>query len=181
MCGRKKLNTMELYLKSAKKQFEYYKGLGEKTMLQLDDAGLFWKANEECNSIANIIQHMHGNMLSRWTDFLTTDGEKEWRNRDAEFETVLTTREQLMQKWNEGWDCLFGALNSINDSNWNTTIYIRNEPHSVVDAVNRQLAHYPYHVGQMVMIAKERAGNWKVLTIPRGDSAAFNAEMFGKK
>lgn len=171
---------MELYLKSAKKQFEYYKGLGEKAMAQLNDADLFWQANEECNSIATIVQHMHGNMLSRWTDFLTTDGEKEWRNRDAEFEQVLKTREQLMQIWNEGWACLFNALDIINESNWNTTIFIRNEPHTVVDAINRQLAHYPYHIGQMVTIAKERAANWKALTIPKGNSQAFNAEMFNK-
>jgi hypothetical protein len=169
---------MELYLKSAKKQFEYYKGLGEKAIAQLNDADLFWQASNECNSIATIVQHIHGNMLSRWTDFLTTDGEKEWRNRDAEFETVLTTREQLLEKWNEGWMCLLSAIDSINEHNWNTIIYIRNEPHSIIDAVNRQLAHYPYHVGQMVMIAKERAANWKALTIPRGNSAAFNAEMF---
>lgn len=169
---------MEAYLKSAKKQFEYYKGVGEKTMAQLNDTDLFWQANDECNSIATIVQHMHGNMLSRWTDFLTTDGEKDWRNRDAEFEQVSNTRAQLMQVWNEGWACLFNALDTINESNWNTTIHIRNEPHTIVDAVNRQLAHYPYHVGQMVMIAKERAGNWKALTIPKGNSQAFNAEMF---
>jgi len=169
---------MELYLKSAIKQFEYYKGVGEKAMAQLNDADLFWQPNAECNSIATIVQHMHGNMLSRWTDFLTTDGEKDWRNRDAEFEQLLNTREQLIQKWNEGWTCLFNAINLINESNWNTIIYIRNEPHSVVDAVNRQLAHYPYHVGQMVMIAKERSSDWKALTIPKGNSKAFNAEMF---
>ncbi len=172
---------MEPYLKSAKKQFEYYKGVGEKAMAQVNDADLFWQANEECNSIATIVQHIHGNMLSRWTDFLTTDGEKEWRQRDAEFEPVISTRQALMDIWNEGWACLFNALDTINEFNWNTTIYIRNEPHSVVDAINRQLAHYPYHVGQMVMIAKERAGSWKALTIPKGNSQAFNAEMFGKK
>nr|WP_294789824.1 DUF1572 family protein [uncultured Mucilaginibacter sp.] len=172
---------MEQYLKSVIKQFEYYKGVGEKAIAQIQDADLFWQANEECNSIATIVQHIHGNMLSRWTDFLTTDGEKEWRKRDAEFEHVINTREQLMQIWNEGWVCLFNALDTVNESNWNITIYIRNEPHTVVDAINRQLAHYPYHVGQMVMIAKERAADWKALTIPKGTSQAFNAEMFGKK
>jgi hypothetical protein len=149
-------------------------------MAQLTDADLFWQANEECNSIATIVQHLQGNMLSRWTDFLTTDGEKEWRNRDAEFEPGIDTREALMDIWNEGWACLFNALDTINESNWNTTIYIRNEPHTVVDAINRQLAHYPYHVGQMVMIAKERATSWKALTIPKGNSQAFNSEMFNK-
>ena len=176
-----KVNAMEPYLKSAIKQFEYYKGVGEKAMAQLNDADLFWQANDECNSIGTIVQHMHGNMLSRWTDFFTTDGEKEWRRRDEEFEQILNTREQLMQKWNEGWACLFSALDAINEADWNTIIYIRKEPHTVVDAVNRQLAHYPYHVGQMVMIAKECAANWKALTIPKGGSQAFNAEMFGNK
>jgi hypothetical protein len=169
---------MEQYLKSAIKQFEYYKGVAEKAMAQLNDADLFWQANEECNSIATIVQHIHGNMLSRWTDFFTTDGEKEWRNRDAEFEPVLNTREQLMQKWNEGWACLFNALDTINESNWHTTIYIRNEPHTVVDAVNRQLAHIPYHIGQIVFIGKMRAQAWTALTIPKGASKAFNAQMF---
>ncbi len=171
---------MELYLKSAIKQFEYYKGLAERTMAQINDADLFWRANDECNSIAVIVQHMHGNMLSRWTDFLTTDGEKPWRTRDAEFEDGINTREALMQKWNEGWACLFNALDNITDDGWNSTVYIRKEPHSVVDAINRQLAHLPYHVGQIVMIAKERATEWKSLTVPKGGSAAFNREMYDK-
>lgn len=171
---------MEQYLKSAIKQFEYYKGVGEKAIAQIQDADLFWQANDECNSIATIVQHIHGNMLSRWTDFLTTDGEKEWRQRDAEFKPIINTREALMNIWNEGWACLFNALNTVNESNWNTIIFIRNEPHSLVDAINRQLAHLPYHVGQIVLIAKQRASNWKSLTIPKGQSAAFNAAMFNK-
>ena len=171
---------MEQYLKSAIKQFAYYKGLGERTIAQLTDADLFWQTNPECNSIAMIVQHMHGNMLSRWTDFLTTDGEKEWRKRDAEFEPAIITREALINIWNEGWACLFNTLNSLNESDWNTTVYIRSEPHSVVDAINRQLAHLPYHVGQIVLIAKQCASDWKSLTIPKGNSQAFNAEMFGK-
>ncbi len=171
---------MEQYLKSAIKQFEYYKGVGEKTIARIQDADLFWQANEECNSITTIIQHMHGNMLSRWTDFLTTDGEKEWRQRDAEFEPAINTREALMEIWNQGWACLFNALNSLNESDWDTTVYIRNEPHTVVDAINRQLAHLPYHVGQIVLIAKQRASDWKSLTVPKGQSAAFNAAMFNK-
>jgi len=172
---------MEQYLKSAIKQFEYYKGVGERTIAQIEDADLFWQTNEECNSIATIVQHMHGNMLSRWTDFLTTDGEKEWRKRDAEFEPSINTRQALMDIWNEGWTCLFNALNSLNESDWNTTVYIRNEPHSVVDAINRQLAHLPYHVGQIVLIGKQRSSHWQSLTVPKGQSAAFNAAMFGRK
>ena len=178
---RAKIDTMELYLKSAIKQFEYYKGVAEKAMAQIRDADLFLCANTESNSIGIIIQHMHGNMLSRWTDFLTTDGEKEWRKRDEEFEHVVDTREKLMVLWNEGWVCLFNALNSLEDSDWNTTVYIRTEPHSVVDAINRQLAHLPYHVGQIVLIAKQHAGNWNSLTVPKGQSAAFYAEMAKKQ
>lgn len=168
---------MEAYLNSAKKQFQYYKSLGEKTMAQLEDKDLFWCYNDESNSIAIIVQHLWGNMLSRWTDFLNTDGEKEWRNRDQEFEVTITTREVLMEKWNEGWQRLFDALDSITPVDWDKDIYIRNERHSVVDAINRQLAHYPYHIGQIVFIGKMAASGWKALTIPKGQSQAFNAEM----
>jgi len=124
---------------------------------------------------------MAGNMLSRWTAFLTTDGEKESRNRDTEFESIITTRQELLAKWNEGWDCLFNALNSITEADLEKTIYIRNEPHSVVDAINRQLSHYPYHVGQIVFIGKMLAGaDWNSLSIPKGKSDDFNAEKFNK-
>ncbi len=150
-------------------------------MAQLKDEDLFWVYNAESNSIAIIVQHLWGNMLSRWTDFLTSDGEKEWRNRDLEFESVINTKEELMEKWNAGWQCLFDALDAIKPGDWDKTIYIRNEPHSVVDAINRQLAHYPYHIGQIVFIGKMAAGDWKALTIPKGNSQAFNDEMFGKK
>jgi hypothetical protein len=169
---------MDTYLNSAKKQLQYYKSVGEKTMTQLKDEDLFWVYNGESNSIAIIVHHLWGNMLSRWTDFLTSDGEKEWRNRDQEFESVINTKDELMEKWNAGWQCLFDALDSIKPEDWDKTIYIRNEPHSVVDAINRQLAHYPYHIGQIVFIGKMAASNWKALTIPKGNSQAFNAEMF---
>lgn len=172
---------MDAYLNSAKKQFQYYKSLGEKTMVQLQDKDLFWRYNDESNSIAIIVQHLWGNMLSRWTDFLTSDGEKEWRNRDLEFESVTNTREELMEKWNTGWKCLFDALDSITPADWDKDIYIRNERHSLIDAINRQLAHYPYHIGQIVFIGKMATGDWKALTIPKGNSQAFNAEMFNKK
>ena len=143
---------METYLNSAINRFEYYKTLGEKTFEQVGDDGLFWQYNEESNSIAMIVQHLAGNMLSRWTDFLNSDGEKESRNRDAEFETVIKSRAELLEKWNAGWACMLGALKSISSEDWGKTIYIRGEAHSIVDAINRQLAHVPYHVGQIVFI-----------------------------
>ena len=169
------------HLESAQKQFEYYKLLGEKTFAQLSNEQLFWKYNEESNSIATIVKHLTGNMLSRWTDFLTTDGEKETRNREAEFENDVKDKQTLMAIWNKGWDCLFTALNSINESNFNTLIYIRNQEHTIVDAINRQLAHYPYHVGQIVFIGKMVTDSkWTSLSIPRGKSTAYNNEKFAQ-
>lgn len=173
---------MNDYLTSTRKQFEYYKMLGEKTFAQLTDEQLFWQYNAESNSVAIIVKHLWGNMLSRWTDFLTSDGEKEWRQRDAEFENDIATREELINKWNEGWHCLFGALDSLTTDDLNKDIYIRNERHSVVEAINRQLAHYPYHIGQIVFIGKMVCDtSWASLTIPRGNSKAFNKDMFAKK
>ncbi len=170
----------ENYLDSVKQQFLYYKSLGEKTMAQLKPEELFMQPNEDCNSIAMIVQHLAGNMLSRWSNFLTSDGEKEWRNRDAEFETVLKTKEELMQKWDEGWACLMNAINGINPAQLDNIILIRNEPHTVVQAINRQLAHYPYHVGQMVFFAKQLKGNsFESLSIPKNKSDDFNKEKFG--
>ncbi|MFT2009702.1 DUF1572 family protein [Pontibacter sp. 13R65] len=169
------------YLYSARKQFEYYKLLGEKTFDQLTDEQLFWQFNEESNSIGIIVKHLWGNMLSRWTDFLATDGEKEWRNREAEFENDIKDRTALVLKWNEGWTCLFKVLDSLNESNFNSTIYIRNQGHTVMEAINRQLAHYPYYVGQIVFISKmARNEQWSSLSIPRGGSRKFNQEKFSK-
>ena len=177
--GEAHTTSMETYLNSVKKRFEYYKLLGEQTFAQLEDEGLFWQYNEESNSIAMIVKHLSGNMLSRWTDFLTSDGEKPGRDRDAEFANDTKTRQQLLAIWGGGWDCLFNALNSIKEDDWEKDIYIRGERHSVVDAINRQLAHYPYHIGQIVFIGKMIAGsNWRSLSIPRGNSEAFNAENF---
>jgi Protein of unknown function (DUF1572) len=156
------------YLESVKKQFEYYKLLGEKTVEQMPEEALFWQYNTESNSIATIIKHLSGNMLSRWTDFLTTDGEKEWRNRDGEFEHDIETKADLLTVWNEGWACLFEAINSITEADFDTIIYIRNERHTIVEAINRQLAHYPYHIGQLVFIGKMVCQeNWKSLSIPK--------------
>lgn len=169
------------YLTGARKQFEYYKTLGEKTFSQLTDGQLFWKYNDESNSIAVIVKHLSGNMLSRWTDFLTTDGEKEWRNREKEFNEEGDSRPQLMQQWAAGWAALFEALDSVNADNIFSTVYIRNQGHSVADAINRQLAHYPYHIGQIVFIGKMALNKeWNSLSIPRGASEVYNAEKFSQ-
>ena len=167
------------YLESVIKQFEYYKLLGEKAMEQLPDEKLFWQYNEESNSIAVIVQHLHGNMLSRWTDLMNSEGEKEWRNRDAEFESIITTKEELLTKWTEGWECLLTTLQSLTEDDLDKIIYIRNQGHTVMEAINRQLAHYPYHVGQMVYIAKMVSGDgWKSLSIPKGNSGTYNSGKF---
>lgn len=169
------------YLESVKKQFEYYKMLAEKTFNQLEDPQLFWKYNEESNSVASIVNHLWGNMLSRWTDFLTTDGEKAWRDREAEFDNDIKDRAELIIRWNEGWECLFKALNLLNANNFNTTVYIRNQGHTITEAINRQLAHYSYHVGQIVFIGKMvKDEKWVSLSIPRGKSKKFNEEKFAK-
>ena len=167
------------YLTSAKQQFNNYKLLAEKTFEQLSDEQLFWQFNETSNSIAIIINHLWGNMRSRWTDFLTTDGEKEWRMRDEEFENNLKDRETLLLKWNEGWDCLFTTLNILNAGDLTKQILIRNQPLSVVEAINRQLTHYAYHVGQIVFIGKILCNDkWKTLSIAKGNSKEYNAELF---
>lgn len=173
---------MELnHIVAAKKEFLYYKQLAEKTFAQLPDEALFWQYNPESNSIASIVKHMSGNMLSRWTDFLTTDGEKEWRNREAEFDNDLKTREQMLQVWENGWKCLFNALDSINENNADRIVYIRNQGHTITEAIYRQLAHYPHHVGQIVYIGKMVLNDqWKSLSIPRGESQKFNDEKFSK-
>ena len=161
------------YLESVKQQFDYYKLLGEKALDQLEDDQLFWQYNEESNSIAVIMKHLWGNMMSRWTDFLTSDGEKSWRKRDAEFEQDIKTRKELIEKWDEGWLCLYEALDTINKDNFSTTVYIRNKEHTVVEAINRQLAHYAYHIGQLVYLGRMiRGEQWKSLSIPKSNSKA---------
>lgn len=151
-------------------------------MDQLEPEQLFTAYDEDTNSIATIVAHLGGNMLSRWTDFLTTDGEKDWRDRDAEFGHSLSDKAQLLAKWNEGWNCLFHALDSLNPDQLEQIIYIRNEGHTVIEAINRQLAHYPYHVGQIVYAAKLlKKEEWNSLSIPRNKSAQFNSEKFAKE
>jgi hypothetical protein len=169
------------YLESVKQQFEYYKILGERTFAQVDDEKLFWQCNESSNSIATIVKHLWGNMLSRWTNFLTEDGEKEWRNRDAEFDNDILTREELIDKWNQGWECLFNALSSLKAEDLEKEIYIRNQGHTITEAINRQLAHYPYHIGQIVFIGKIVCDkSWSSLSIPKGSSDAYNTEKFSQ-
>jgi hypothetical protein len=169
------------YLESVKAQFKHYKAIGEKTFDQITEDDLFWQYNEESNSVAIIVKHIWGNMMSRWTDFLTADGEKDWRKRDEEFDADIKTKEEMLDKWNQGWGCLFTALDAITEDDLNSkTVYIRNEGHSITEAINRQLAHYPYHIGQIVFVGKMASSNWRALTIPKGNSNQFNKEMFSK-
>lgn len=170
------------YLESVKKQFLYYKTLGEKAMGQLEPEQLFVSINKDTNSIATIVKHLSGNMLSRWTDFLTSDGEKEWRNRDAEFEETIETKEELLANWNKGWDCFLDNLNSLQAEQLSQIIYIRNEGHTLIEAINRQLAHYPYHIGQIVFYAKMlKNSEWTSLSIPKNKSNSYNSEKFSKE
>jgi uncharacterized damage-inducible protein DinB len=159
---------MDPFLESAKKQFRQYKLLGEKAMEQLSAEQLFIQHNENSNSIAVIVKHMAGNMVSRWTDFLYTDGEKPWRNRDEEFEEMAADKTALLQQWEKGWTCLFDAIEQLDTKDLSAAVYIRNEKHSVIEAVTRQLCHYSYHVGQIVFYAKLlKEGEWNSLSIPK--------------
>ena len=170
-----------LFLQSAIKRLSYYKELGDKTFEQLNDADFHFQPNEESNSIAIIIQHVAGNMLSRWTNFLTTDGEKEWRNRDTEFEELHLSKQQLLDFWEKGWNCCLNSLNSLNEEDLLKIIYIRSEGLLAVDAINRQLAHYPYHAGQIIYLAKIiKNKNWQNLSIAKGNSDQFNHQMQAK-
>lgn len=176
------METDIAYLESVKKQFLYYKTLGEKAIEQLEPEQLFISLNEDTNSIATIVKHLSGNMLSRWTNFLTTDGEKEWRHRDAEFENDLPSKEEMMSVWNKGWNCFLSTLDSLKPEQLSEIIYIRNEGHTVIEAINRQLAHYPYHVGQIVFYAKIlKNSNWESLSIPKNKSDSYNSDKFSKE
>lgn len=173
------MNSNEQYLTSVKKQFEYYKTLAEKAMDQLEPEQLFIAVDENTNSIAAIIKHMSGNMLSRWTDFLTTDGEKPTRNRDAEFEITTADKNNILQKWNEGWDCFFTTLATLQPEQLSDIVYIRNEGHTVIEAISRHLAHSAYHIGQIVFYAKQlKDGSWKSLSIPKNKSKDYNEAKF---
>ncbi len=166
------------YLEDSIDVFNHYKKLGERAIAQCPDAALFTTLDPESNSIAIIVKHMAGNMRSRWTDFLTTDGEKPDRNRDTEFEDPPTTRSELMEMWERGWKYVFGALEPLSDANLTRTVTIRTEPHSVMQAINRQIAHYCYHVGQIVYLARHFAGDkWQTLSVPKKKSSEFNKKV----
>ena len=166
------------YLEDSLEVFRSYKKLAERAMDQVTDEQLYAALDEETNSIAIVVKHIAGNMRSRWTDFLTTDGEKPNRDRDAEFENPPATREALLQTWNDGWSLVFQALEPLSDADLGRTVMIRSEPHSVMQAINRQIGHYAGHSGQIVFLAKHlTASNWKPLTIPRNKSAEFNKRV----
>ena len=171
------------YLKDSIAMFRYCKKQGETAIAQCPDEGLFALPDSESNSIAIIVKHMAGNMRSRWTDFLTTDGEKPNRNRDSEFEEPAKTRAEVLQLWEAGWQCVFDALEPLSDADLTKTVMIRAEAHSVMQAINRQVAHYSYHVGQIAFLARHYTGpSWKSLTIPKKQSQQFNADVAaGKK
>ncbi len=168
------------YLKDSIDLFRYYKKLGDRAMAQCPDRGLFETFDAESNSIAIVVKQMAGNMRSRWLDFLTTDGEKPDRNRDTEFEQPPKARTELLELWERGWKYMFDALEPLTDADLARTVTIRTEPHSVMQAINRQMAHYSYHVGQIVYLAKHFAagtGQWMALTVPRGQSRQFAADV----
>jgi hypothetical protein len=169
------------YLKDSLDLFRYYKKLGERAMNQCPDEGLFATLDAESNSIAIIVKHMAGNMRSRWLNFLTSDGEKPDRNRDTEFEAPPQTRPEMLALWEKGWKYVFDALEPLSDADLAKTITIRGEPHSVMQAVNRQLAHYAHHIGQILFAAKHFAtintGRWDSLSVPRGKSSQFTADV----
>lgn len=169
------------YLRDSIGLFHYYKKLGERAMAQCPDKGLFVILDAESNSIAVIVKHLSGNMRSRWTNFLTTDGEKPDRNRDMEFEDPPKTRAELMALWDRGWNCVFDALDPLTDADMDKTVTIRKEPHTVMQAISRQLAHYAHHIGQILFLAKhltvQATGKSQSLSVPRGKSAEINAKV----
>ncbi|HMH21106.1 MAG TPA: DUF1572 family protein [Puia sp.] len=172
----------EIYLQSIVKRLLNYKELGDKTFAQLGEKDINYKPNSESNSIAIIVRHVSGNMLSRWTNFLTEDGEKDWRNRDTEFSEQDLSRTQLLDIWEKGWKCLLDTLRSLKEEDLLKTIYIRHQPLTAIDAINRQLTHYPHHIGQIVYIGKLiRNGSWTSLSIPKGQSQDYNKQMQGGK
>lgn len=164
------------YVEDSIAVFRKYKKMAENAMAQLSETQLSATLDSDMNSVAQLVKHISGNMVSRWTDFLTTDGEKPDRDRDSEFNTPPATRAELLAQWERGWQCLFAALEPLTDADLSRTVTIRGEAHSVMQAINRQMAHYAGHIGQIVFLAKHLSGpEWKALTIPKGKSAQFNA------
>lgn len=175
------MEAAENFLAISTKMFRYYKGLADKAMALLSEEEIHRAPGAESNSVAILVSHMSGNMLSRFTDFLTTDGEKEWRNRDAEFEDRYNSKEAMLLDWEKGWACLFGTLESLSAGNMTDLVYIRNEGHTVLEAITRQVAHYTYHTGQIVYLAKQiRDKDWQSLSIARGGSQSYNQDKFSQ-
>ncbi len=166
------------YLKDSLDLLRFYKKTAERAMAQAPDKAFFQELDPQSNSIAIVVKHMAGNMRSRWTDFLTSDGEKSWRHRDSEFEAPPQSRAEVMAQWEAGWNCTFAALDPLTEADLSRTVTIRSEPHSVMQAISRQIAHYAYHVGQIVYLARYFSGDkWQAVTIPRRKSAEFNARV----
>lgn len=170
---------IEDYLSNIKTQFLSYKEVADKTINQLSEDDLHWKFNEESNSIANILIHVSENMLSRWTDFFNSDGEKDWRDRDSEFENQSFSKIELIEKWESGWKVLFEALDSLNKENFHQPIYIRNKKVKLIESITRQIAHYPYHIGQIAYVGKMILDSkWKTTSIAKGKSKEFIEAQF---
>ncbi|MCS1382185.1 DUF1572 family protein [Lysinibacillus sphaericus] len=168
----------ETYLKAVRERFKTIKADGDKAIAQLDIEQLHWAFNEESNSIAVIVKHVSGNMISRWTDFLTTDGEKTTRNRDEEFIDSIDTKEELLTIWEKGWQVFLDSLLSLTEMDLMAHVFIRGQQHTVIDAIERQMAHYAAHVGQIIYVGKQIKGEeWKTLSIPRGQSQLFTEAM----
>lgn len=175
------MGYQENYIKSVLFEFKRYKTLGDKTFAQVNEKDIHWVNSAYDNSIAIVVKHIVGNMFSRWTNFLTEDGEKTWRNRESEFNEAYGSKSEMIQAWEKGWQCLFDALESITSDNFDSEIKIRNEAHTIFEAVNRQLAHYANHVGQIVYIGRMIKGNkWISLSIQKGGSEEFNQEKFSR-
>jgi hypothetical protein len=174
--------VIENYHSDAVQSFRNYKRLAERAIEQVRDEEFFAAIDAEANSIGVVVKHIAGNLVSRWSDFLTSDGEKPSRNRDTEFEMIGDTRESLMEYWERGWKTLFDSLEPLTAEDFSRTVTIRGEPHTVVEAVNRQLTHYAYHIGQIVLLAKHfKSSDWKTLSVPKSKSAEFNKFLADKQ
>lgn len=172
---------MNNYITSIIKQFDYYKTAGDKTLQQLSFEEMNWQSHDNSNSVSIIVKHMVGNMLSRWTNFLIEDGEKDWRQREQEFEATYTNKDQLIADWEKGWQCVYDAIKPLKNKDLERIVYIRNESHTVADAIFRQLGHYSYHIGQLAYIGVSiKNTDWQSLSIPKGQSVQFNSEKFSK-
>ncbi|WP_371068975.1 DUF1572 family protein [Sediminibacillus sp. JSM 1682029] len=176
------MNLGNEYLNIVIQRFKSVKSLGEKTIKQLSERDIYWVYNAESNSAAIIVKHLSGNMVSRWTDFMNSDGEKLDRNRDGEFEDTISSKAELLEVWEHGWQKLFAALNDLTESDLLKTVYIRGEGHLVIDAIERQLVHYASHVGQLVYIGKQvKDSEWETLSIPKGKSQEFLEQMLDQQ